>query len=94
VAARILVTRLAGDIARGDRYVVNARSHIFPFSITVDTSISELNAFRLPGPVVQATVGDEDYAYIAYPSADGVLQVDLEIIFPDVANSRGVFPYR
>ncbi|HEY0093004.1 MAG TPA: hypothetical protein VGB96_01715, partial [Archangium sp.] len=65
----------------------------FPFSITVDTGISDLAFFTLPGPVVEAKVGTTDYAYIAYPSADGILQVDLEVIFAEIANSRGVFPF-
>ena len=63
--------------------------------ISVDTSSREPHVafFRLPGPVVQATVGNIDYAYIAYPSANGVLEVDMTAITAGVANSRGLFPY-
>ncbi len=86
--------RLYADIARDDRYVVNTVSNYFPFGITVDLNVPALQAFRLPGPVVQANVGGTSYAYIAYPSADGILQVNLEAIFVDVANSNGVYPYR
>jgi hypothetical protein len=81
-------------LSRGDRYVVSTLSRFFPYSIRVDTNIQQLQFFLLPGPVVQAEVGGTDYAYIAYPSADGVLQVNLQLVFPDVANSRGVFPFQ
>ncbi len=95
VAVRLTVSsQLSAGIARGDRYVVGLSSNFFPFTVTLDTTIRELQPFVLPGPVVQAEVGDTDYAYIAYPSADGVLQVNLQTVFADVANSRGVFPFQ
>jgi hypothetical protein len=95
LALRITVSsQLTAGIARGDRYLVAVSSHYFPFTIVLDTTIQQLQSFLLPGPVVQAEVGDTDYAYIAYPSADGVLQVNLQLVFPDVANSRGVFPFQ
>ncbi|QRN93768.1 hypothetical protein JRI60_31950 [Archangium violaceum] len=94
VDVRITVARLTEGIVRDERYVVNTLSNYFPFGIQVDLSIPALQTFRLPGPVVQATVGDTSYAYIAYPSADGILQVNLEAIFVDVTNSTGVYPYR
>jgi hypothetical protein len=59
----------------------------------VDTSVGDLFFFRLPGPVVQATVDNDDFAYIVYPSANGVLEVDLSSITAGVLNSRGLFPY-
>jgi hypothetical protein len=95
LAVRITVSNpRATNLARGDRYVVNTLSHYFPFAAVVDTGIQDLQFFQLPGPVVQAEVGGTDYAYIAYPSADGVLQVSMQSVLPDIANSRGVFPFR
>jgi hypothetical protein len=95
IEARFTVaSQLFSGIARDDRYLVNTLSNYYPFSITVDLNVLALQAFRLPGPVVQAKVGDTSLAYIAYPSANGILQVNLEAIFVDVANSSGVFPYR
>ncbi len=95
LVVRITVSnRLATDIARGDRYVVNTLSHYFPFAVTVDTSVQEIQFFQLPGTVVQAEVGGTDYAYIAYPSADGVLQVSMQTVDPSIDNSRGVFPFQ
>lgn len=82
-------------LARGDRYVVTVDARFFPYIISVDTAspTGDLTFFRLPGPVVQATVDNVDYAYIAYPSANGVLEVDMTNITAGVANSRGLFPY-
>ncbi|MCY1077183.1 hypothetical protein [Archangium lansingense] len=81
------------DLARGDRYVVTIDSHFLSYIISVDTSVGDLFFFRLPGPVVQATVDNDDFAYIVYPSANGVLEVDLSSITAGVLNSRGLFPY-
>jgi hypothetical protein len=72
---------------------VSTDSHFFPYLISVDITAGDLFSFRLPGSVVQATVDNQDYAYIAYPSANGVLEVDLTNITAGAANSRGLFPY-
>ncbi|QRK07553.1 hypothetical protein JQX13_47405 [Archangium violaceum] len=83
------------ELNRGDYYLVSTESHYFPYVITVDTvNVTDFAYYRLPGPVVHARVGEEDYAYIVYPSADGILQVDLTDIDAGVANSRGLYPYQ
>lgn len=83
--------------ARDSVYSVTLASHYSPYDIAVDTAnVASLTAFRLPGAVVKARVGGDqgsDYAYIIYPSANGVLQVDLSNIASGVANSAGLFPY-
>jgi hypothetical protein len=88
---------------RGDRYVVNTTSNYFPFFSAVDITYSgEFRFFRLPGSVVQARiqVGKPEeptydyFAYIAYPSADGVLEMDLELVAPGAPSVRGLLPYR
>ncbi|WP_434380517.1 hypothetical protein [Melittangium boletus] len=81
-------------LARGDRYVVGTRSYFAPYLISVDLSYSDLRRFRLPGPVVQARVGDTDFAYIAYPSANGLLQVTLTSLVSGAANAQGLLPYQ
>jgi len=82
-------------LARGERFVVTTASHYFPYLITVDIgTYADLQSFRLPGPVVRAKVGDSDYAYIVYPSANGVLQVSLTSLVVGVANGQGLFTYR
>ncbi|PTL76320.1 hypothetical protein [Vitiosangium sp. GDMCC 1.1324] len=98
-AVKLTVGRLAEGIARGARYVVTTQSFFFPFVITVDTvNYADFVPFRLPGPVVRAHVGEgdsaKDYAYIVYPSANGILQVDLSNVQASVANSQGLVPYR
>ncbi|HEX8825134.1 MAG TPA: hypothetical protein VF794_34770, partial [Archangium sp.] len=95
VAVRFTVASRFTEVTpeRGNAFVVTTQSQFFPYTILVDTSITDLAFFSLPGPVVEAKVGNTNYAYIAYPSADGVLQLDLELVVPSVLNSRGVFPF-
>lgn len=93
--ARILVVggaNLAKDLTRGDRYVVTTDAHFYPYLISVELA-GDLFFFRLPGPVVQATVAGVDYAYIAYPSANGVLQVEMTNLTAGVANRFGLLPF-
>ncbi|HEX5751539.1 MAG TPA: hypothetical protein VFZ09_35280 [Archangium sp.] len=98
VVLRFRVTRANLDdptrgLVRGERYVISTDSHFFPYLISV-AQVEDLFFFRLPGPVVQATVGNKDYAYIAYPSANGVLEVDLTAITAGVTNSNGLSTFR
>lgn len=94
----IRVTSLnRGNLLRGARYVVSTQANYFPYVITVDTvNYVGLRSFRLPGPVVYWKSADEStgYAYIVYPSASGVLEVDLTNIDATLANGRGLVPYR
>jgi hypothetical protein len=82
-------------IARGDEYTVTTISHFRPYIFGVDTSSAfvGLAAYRLPGPVVYTRVGEVDLAYIAYPSADGILQVALEAITENALNTTGLVPF-
>jgi hypothetical protein len=84
------------ELVRGDQIVVTAESGLLPFAASVDTATTTagLSAFRLPGPVVHTKVGDVDFAYIAYPSADGILQVSLGGLVDNVANIRGLVPFQ
>ncbi|MGZ3460221.1 MAG: hypothetical protein ACXU86_17165, partial [Archangium sp.] len=82
------------DLQRGEYYTVTTNSHFFPYVITVDTSLPDFLNYRLPGPVVKATVGGTDYAYVAYPSANGILQMDLTSVMAGGANSVPLFPYQ
>ncbi|WPB81224.1 hypothetical protein KYC5002_19115 [Archangium violaceum] len=97
VALRFRVTRSNlddpnGGLLRGERYVIATDAHFFPYLVSV-SQVQDLTNFRLPGPVVQTTVGNKDYAYLAYPSANGVLEVDLTAITAGVANSNGLVTY-
>ncbi len=95
VAVRFTVASRFTEVTpeRGNIFVVTTESHFRPYTVLVDTSIGALSFFTLPGPVVATKVGEVNYAYIAYPSADGVLQMDLNEVIPTVSNSRGVFPF-
>ncbi|MFL5344799.1 MAG: hypothetical protein ACJ8AT_08395 [Hyalangium sp.] len=90
---------LASTLTWGDQLVVTAQSGVRPFAAGVDTSTTTggLTTFRLPGPVVHVQVGDPtapvDFAYIAYPSANGILQVSLAGLEDNVANLRGLVPF-
>lgn len=102
-AAKIDLKRQRVGIQRGERYVVNTASNYFPYFSIVDITYDpSLRFFRLPGSVVQARIQvgkpeDQSYdyfAYIAYPSADGVLEVDLELVASGAPSVRGLLPYR
>jgi len=95
VAVRFIVASRFTNVApqRGNIFVVTTQSNFIPYSLLVDTTLGELSFFTLPGSVVVAKVGSDNYAYIAYPSADGILQMDLNVVVPTALNSRGVFPF-
>jgi hypothetical protein len=95
VAVRFTVASRFTEVTpeRGNFFLVTTQSQFLPYTLLVDTTIDGLNFFTLPGSVVEAKVGITNYAYIAYPSADGILQMDLDVVVPTVLNSRGVFPF-
>ncbi len=95
VAMRFTVASQFTEVTpeRGNLFVVTTQSQFLPYTLQVDTTIPDLSFFTLPGSVVEAKVGITNYAYIAYPSADGLLQMDLDVVVPTVLNSRGVFPF-
>jgi len=94
---RITLKALGDRLNRGDQFVVTTLSHFRPYVFGVDTTSltvsGVLGGYRLPGPVVYTRVGDADFAYIAYPSADGILQVSLEAITDNIANTTGLVPF-
>lgn len=94
-APQDIVIKTTRGVARGDQYVVLAASHYLPylFSPDVGSTTAGLATYRLPGSVVYSRVGGTDLAYIAYPSADGILQVALETITDNVANTTGLVPF-
>ena len=93
--ARITVLTITREMTRGDQYIVTTLSHFLPyvFSADVGSLSAGLSAYRLPGPVVYSRVGGADFAYIAYPSADGILQIALETITDNAANTTGLVPF-
>ncbi|RKG89064.1 hypothetical protein [Corallococcus terminator] len=80
----------ADRLGVGDRYVVTLLPRFRRFIFGVDTgsgsSLTNLGAYTLPGSVVATDVAGSSLAYIAYPSADGVLQVALEQISDNADN--------
>jgi hypothetical protein len=81
------------NLARGDRYVIPVDGHFAPFIARVNTAdqAAGLASYRLPASVIYAVGNDGiDYAYIAYPSADGILQVNLEGLFYEVSNATNL----
>jgi hypothetical protein len=91
---QVIITPIA-RLNRGEEFVVTTLSHFRPYAFGIDTTsvIAGLAAYRLPGPVVYTRVGEVDFAYIAYPSADGILQVSLEAITENSANTTGLVPF-
>lgn len=83
-------------VVRGDRYVVNVSGQFRPFIVRLNTtSGSGLELFRLPASVAYAVPSDGiDYLYIAYPSADAILQMNLELIFFESLNELGLVVFQ
>ncbi|NTX14315.1 hypothetical protein HUA76_26290 [Myxococcus sp. CA056] len=76
-------------LVRGDRYVVAVGSGVLTHVFGVNTSSSSgagLQFYTLPGPVVGSQAGGTALAYIAYPSADGILQVNLNEVRTNTLN--------
>lgn len=94
-APKDIVIKTTRGVARGDQYIINASSHYLPYIFTPDvtSTTAGLATYRLPGTVVYSRVGGTDLAYIAYPSADGILQVSLETITDNAANTTGLVPF-
>ncbi|WP_368670458.1 hypothetical protein [Myxococcus sp. AM011] len=81
------------SLVRGDRYVVTVGSGVATYVAGVDTSNNSgaaLQFYTLPGPVAASQAGGAGLAYIAYPSADGILQVNLELLFPNALNAQAL----
>ncbi len=82
----------AARLIRGDRFLVEVTSGVSNFVFGVDTeTTNSLALYTLPGPVVAPPGGD--LAYIAYPSADGVLQVNMSILVDNVPNTTALNPF-
>ncbi|MFP2900925.1 hypothetical protein [Corallococcus sp. 4LFB] len=74
-------------LVAGDRYVVTLLPRFRRFVFGVDTgSASNLAVYTLPASVVATDVEGSSLAFIAYPSADGILQVALESISDNAKN--------
>ncbi|MCY1014711.1 hypothetical protein [Pyxidicoccus sp. MSG2] len=93
IVIRVAVPSVAGRLTRGDRFVVTLDSGIRTHTFGVDTTTAGvgLNFYTLPGPVVAAP--KSDLAYIAYPSADGILQVNLGLVVDNTLNASALNPF-
>jgi hypothetical protein len=92
---RLSLNRTLEPLERGDQYIALVQSGFQPYVFSPDTGSlgSGLSTYRLPGPVSHTRVNDVDFAYIAYPSADGILQVNLAAITDNVALRTGLVPF-
>ncbi|EPX55824.1 hypothetical protein D187_008385 [Cystobacter fuscus DSM 2262] len=96
-AVSLTVTRdlRQSPVGRDQRFVVTTASHFFPYLLTVDlVNYDALRFFRLPGPVVRARVGNTDFAYIVYPSANAILQMNLSTVVAGAANALALATFR
>ncbi|WP_375760116.1 hypothetical protein [Corallococcus exercitus] len=82
-------------LVAGDRYVVTLLPRFRRFVFEVDTSqTSNLSVYTLPASVVATDVEGSSLAFIAYPSADGILQVALESISDNAKNLQFLRPFQ
>jgi hypothetical protein len=81
---------------RGDQYIASVQANFTPFIFAPDTGSlgAGLSAYRLPGPVAHTRFKGIDLAYIAYPSADGILQVNLASLTDNGAQASGLVPFQ
>jgi len=81
---------------RGDQYTVSIQANYSPYLFSPDTGslASGLSAYRLPGSVAHTRFKGTNLAYIAYPSADGILQVNMGSITDNGAQSTGLVPFQ
>ncbi|MFP2963567.1 hypothetical protein ACLEPN_38995 [Myxococcus sp. 1LA] len=90
----IRVAAVGREVRRGDRYAVTVisgiRNYIFTPDVTAGTGLA---FYTLPGPVVAAQNREADMAYIAYPSADGILQVGFRALTDNRAQSLALVPF-
>ncbi len=93
VQVRLTLSELDPRLARDDRYVVATNGAFVPFIAEVNRvdSTLGLGEYRLPASVVFTKAQDgTDFAYFAYPSADGILQMNLEQTYFDQLNDVGL----
>jgi hypothetical protein len=93
--ARITLNRVLEPLVRGDQYIAIVQSGFEPYVFAPDTGTlgAGLSNYRLPGPVSHTRVNNVDLAYIAYPSADGILEVNLALITDNAALRTGLVPF-
>jgi hypothetical protein len=93
ITIRVASPSVATRLVRGDRFVATLNSGIrtYTFGVGNDAQRANLTFYTLPGPVV-AEPGS-NLAYIAYPSADGILQVNLNLVQDNVLNIQALDPY-
>ncbi|MFP2931265.1 hypothetical protein ACLESO_39965 [Pyxidicoccus sp. 3LG] len=92
---QLRVVSVARELVRGDRYVVSVDSGIrtFVFGVDNDALGAGLALYTLPGSVASSLAGNTGLAYIAYPSADGILQVNLEVLIDNLENEGALVPF-
>ncbi len=91
---QIRVTAVGREVRRGDRYAVTVSSGIRSYLFTPDNSAGTgLSFYTLPATVTASQKRNTNLAYIAYPSADGILQLGLEALSDNRAQSLALVPF-
>jgi hypothetical protein len=96
-APQLSFTFGAGDpaVARGNRYLILTNSGVAPMTTAIEQNSSQPCSSQLPGSVVFAgplvTINDaliaRPRAFIAYPSANGVIELDPATAYPGVTGN-------
>ncbi len=90
----IRVVAVGRELRRGDRYAVTLNSGIRNYVFTPDNAAGTGLAFyTLPGAVTGSQQRNAELAYIAYPSADGILQLGLPGLTDNRAQSLALVPF-
>ena len=93
ILIRVATPSVASRLVRGDRFVVALSSGVrtYTFGVNTESAGAGLTFYTLPGPVVAAP--GSDLAYIAYPSADGILQVNMRLVEDNRLNTAALNPF-
>jgi hypothetical protein len=80
----------APDIKRDDRYILDTQSNFENYSATIDAQVGTI--YHLPGSVTFDFLSQR--AYIAYPSANGILEIAPAAMTHAAPNLRNIVSYR
>lgn len=92
---RMIEFTLAGPddprVVRDWQWVIATTSGFQSLSFSIDTTYPTLTQYVLPGAIVD--VPGKTIAFVAYPSASGLIEFNPPLIAPNQANNQNIVPY-
>lgn len=107
---RLVITASSAPVpgtVRGDRYLFSVNPAFDPFNFSIANEVPRLERFFIPGPLVfspgvfvevegvpEPELAGENRIYVAYPTADGVLQIALGLVNNGAREAVPVVPFQ